>query len=66
MTDKNESFRACLQSSDWQSGYNAGLSGLSSSMPLGVDALSWLSGYIEGKVKSKTKTERNINENQSV
>jgi ribosome modulation factor len=33
----------------WQAGYAAGLEGRSSSTPPGLDGLSFISGYIEGK-----------------
>lgn len=38
-----------LEKISWQAGYDAGRRRYTSIPPEGVDALSWLSGYIEGK-----------------
>lgn len=37
---------------DWQAGFDAGLAGTPSSpVPVGIDGLSWVSGWIEGDAK---------------
>ncbi len=45
-------------SKDWDSGYSAGCKGMILKQPDGVDSLSWLSGYIEGKGKKQMDEER--------
>lgn len=41
-----------IEDGSWQKGFAAGGAGkLSGSLPVGVDALSWFAGWIEGKAK---------------
>lgn len=40
-----------LDSKAWEAGFRAGEKGLASTPPQGLDGLSWISGYIEGKAK---------------
>ncbi len=51
--------RIVQDSSSWQAGYNAGLSGGSRTCPPGVpDSLAYVSGYIEGKAARQHATAR--------
>ena len=36
----------------WQAGFDAGLAKQPNACPDGLDGLSWISGYIEGKAKA--------------
>jgi hypothetical protein len=45
---------------DWQAGYDAGKTGKPGHAPKGVDGLSWMSGYVEGKgIKNQMKFKKN-------
>ena len=42
-----------MKKEDWEAGYQAGVKRESSQAPRQFDALSWQSGYIEGKASSE-------------
>jgi len=44
-------FKCRLNNNDWQKGYDAGRVSDPSTVPPGVEILSWHSGYIEGKAE---------------
>jgi len=44
---------------DWKRGFGAGRSGEPGTPPPGVDRLSWLSGYVEGKAELARYTPSN-------
>lgn len=47
-----------LDAKSWDAGYHAGLSGKSDyPVPMGLDCLSWYSGFIEGKAERIKKAE---------
>jgi hypothetical protein len=50
--------KVSLERKDWKAGYEAGKAGKPGHASKGVDGLSWLSGYIEGKSKREKQKGR--------
>jgi hypothetical protein len=44
-------FKCTLKNKDWKKGHDAALAGKPGHAPKGVDGLSWMSGYLEGKAE---------------